>query len=177
VSRGVLRAAGGVPIGAKPGQAWLRGRYAGPYQRDALLDNDVMVETLETATSWSQLPGLWRGVGDSLRDTLRLRGTPGIVACHISHLYPSGASLYFTFMARRETDAALDQWYAVKAAACEAIVANGGTITHHHAVGRDHTPWMTAEVGELGVEILRSAKERLDPAGIMNPGKLIPAAD
>jgi alkyldihydroxyacetonephosphate synthase len=172
-TRGLLRAAGGVPIGSKPGQAWLRGRYAGPYQRDALLDNDVMVETLETATSWSQLPGLWRGVGDSLRDTLTLRGTPGIVACHISHLYPSGASLYFTFMARRE-EAALDQWYAVKAAACEAIVANGGTVTHHHAVGRDHTPWMTAEVGELGVELLRAAKDRLDPAGIMNPGKLIP---
>ena len=87
---------------------------------------------------------------------------------------PTGASLYFTFLARREEGAEIEQWRAAKAAACDAIIAAGGTITHHHAVGRDHAPWMTDEVGELGVEILRAAKERLDPAGIMNPGKLLP---
>jgi alkyldihydroxyacetonephosphate synthase len=102
------------------------------------------------------------------------RGTPPLVGAHISHLYPSGASLYFTFLARREAGAEIDQWRAAKAAACDAIIASGGTITHHHAVGRDHTPWMTYEVGELGVEVLRAAKQRLDPTGIMNPGKLLP---
>jgi alkyldihydroxyacetonephosphate synthase len=98
------------------------------------------------------------------------------VGCHVSHLYPAGASLYFTFMARAEPGAELDQWRAAKQAASRAIVANGGTITHHHAVGRDHVEWMRDEVGELGVELLRAAKERLDPAGIMNPGKLVPPA-
>jgi alkyldihydroxyacetonephosphate synthase len=93
--------------------------------------------------------------------------------CHVSHLYPTGASLYFTFMARQEEDA-LGQWSAAKSAASEAIMAGGGTITHHHGVGRDHLPWMRAELGELGIEALRAAKERLDPAGIMNPGKLLP---
>ena len=68
----------------------------------------------------------------------------------------------------------LEQWHAVKTAACEAITATRGTITHHHAVGRDHAPYMPAEVGALGVDVLRAAKERLDPTGIMNPGKLLP---
>ncbi len=133
-----------------------------------------MVETLETAATWSGLHGLYAAVGAALKDALGARGTPPAVMCHVSHLYPSGASLYFTFMARQEAGAELDQWRAAKTAACDAIAANGGTITHHHAVGRDHAPWMAGEVGEVGLDVLRAAKERLDPAGIMNPGKLLP---
>ena len=83
--------------------------------------------------------------------------------CHISHLYPDGASLYFTFLARQEEGAELQQWQSVKSAACDAIVAAGGTITHHHAIGRDHVPWMPAEVGEQGVEILQGVKTRMRP--------------
>jgi alkyldihydroxyacetonephosphate synthase len=170
---GLIRAGGGVALGHRPGDAWHRSRYAGPYLRDELLDRGVLVETLETATSWSNLEQLHRGVGDALRTALSGRGTPPLVMCHVSHLYPSGASLYFTFLAGQEEDA-LAQWRAAKTAASEAIVAGGGTITHHHAVGRDHREWITAENGPLGVEVLRAAKERLDPAGIMNPGKLLP---
>jgi alkyldihydroxyacetonephosphate synthase len=169
----LLRAGGGVSIGRRPGDVWLRSRYAAPYLRDELLDRRVMAETLETATSWANLESLHRAVADALRTSLGERGTPPLVICHVSHLYPSGASLYFTFLARQEEDA-LAQWRAAKTAASEAIVAGGGTITHHHAIGRDHRPWMRAEVGELGVELIRAAKERLDPAGIMNPGKLLP---
>jgi alkyldihydroxyacetonephosphate synthase len=169
----LLRAGGGVGLGRRPGEAWLRGRYAAPYLRDELLDRGVMVETLETATTWSGLEPLHDAVVGALRGALEARGTPPLVMCHVSHLYPSGASLYFTFLARQEDDA-LGQWGAAKAAASEAIVSGGGTITHHHAIGRDHREWMPAEVGELGIELLRAAKERLDPAGIMNPGKLLP---
>jgi alkyldihydroxyacetonephosphate synthase len=169
----LLRAGGGVALGHRPGDAWLRSRYAGPYLRDELLDRGLLVETLETATTWANLGTLHHAVGEALRAALSGRGTPPLVICHVSHLYPSGASLYFTFLARQEEDA-LAQWRAAKTAASEAIVAGGGTITHHHAIGRDHRPWMRAEVGELGVELLRAAKERLDPAGIMNPGKLLP---
>ena len=170
---GLLRAGGGVSLGHRPGDAWRRSRYSGPYLRDELLDRGVLVETLETATSWSNLARLHTAVGDALRTALSGRGTPPLVMCHVSHLYPSGASLYFTFLAKQEEDA-LAQWRAAKTAASEAIVAGGGTITHHHAVGRDHREWITAEAGPLGVEVLRAAKERLDPAGIMNPGKLLP---
>ena len=133
-----------------------------------------MVETLETATTWTDLESLHAAVGTPCASALADRGTPALVMCHVSHLYPSGASLYFTFLARQEEGAELEQWRAAKTAASEAIVAGGGTITHHHAVGRDHLPWMRDEVGELGIGLLRAAKERLDPAGIMNPGKLLP---
>ena len=173
VARG-LRAGGAVYLGQGPGRAWERARYAGPYLRDALLDAGAMAETLETAHTWSRLQQLYRAVGTAIRGALERQGTPGIVFCHISHAYPDGASLYFTFIARQRHGDEVQQWQGVKAAACEAIVAAGGTITHHHAVGRDHAPYMTAEIGASGVELLRAAKERLDPAGIMNPGKLLP---
>ena len=169
----LLRAGGGVSVGHRPGDAWHRSRYAAPYLRDELLDRGVLVETLETATNWSNLGKLHAAVGAALRSALSGRGTPPLVMCHVSHLYSSGASLYFTFLARQEDDA-LEQWRAAKTAASEAIVEGGGTITHHHAIGRDHRRWLAAESGPLGIEVLRAAKERLDPAGIMNPGKLLP---
>jgi alkyldihydroxyacetonephosphate synthase len=170
---GLLRAGGGIALGPRPGEAWLHSRYSGPYLRDELLTRRVFVDTLETATSWANLETLHGAVAEALRTTLAERGTPALVMSHVSHLYPSGASLYFTFLARQEDDA-VAQWSAAKTAASEAIVAGGGTITHHHAIGRDHRQWMRAEVGELGIELIRAAKERLDPAGIMNPGKLLP---
>jgi alkyldihydroxyacetonephosphate synthase len=170
----LLRGGGGLRLGRRPGEAWLATRYAGPYLRDELLDRGVLVETLETATNWSNLARLHAAVTQALDSTLGGRGTPPLVMCHVSHLYRSGASLYFTFLARQEAEAPLEQWRAAKSAASDAIMATGGTITHHHAVGRDHAPWMRAEVGELGLELIRAAKARLDPAGIMNPGKLLP---
>ena len=93
--------------------------------------------------------------------------------CHISHSYPTGASLYFTVMAK-QLDDPIAQWHNAKRAVGDAITAAGGTITHHHAVGADHRPWMTGEIGELGVRVLRAVKQAVDPAGILNPGKLIP---
>ena len=170
----LLRAGGGIALGRRPGELWVRSRYKGPYLRDELLDRAILVDTLETAGSWTNLDSLYRATADALRSALSERGTRPFVMCHVSHLYRSGASLYFTFMARQQDDA-LAQWRAAKAAASEAIVAAGGTITHHHAVGRDHARWMRAEVGEMGLELIRAAKERLDPAGIMNPGKLLPS--
>jgi alkyldihydroxyacetonephosphate synthase len=170
----LLRAGGGAALGRRPGDLWLRNRYAAPYLRDELLDRAVLVDTLETAATWSDLDGVYRAAREALRAALADRGTPPLVMCHVSHLYRSGASLYFTFLARQEDDA-LAQWRAAKQAASDAIVAAGGTITHHHAVGRDHARWMRAEVGEMGLALIRAAKERLDPAGVMNPGKLLPA--
>ena len=170
----ILSAHGSLALGSRPGRAWLRSRYLGPYLRDVLLGMGVLVETLETATTWSRLADLHEGVTTALVDSLAGRGTRPLVGCHVSHLYPSGASLYFTFMARAEPGSELDQWRAAKEAATQAIVDNGGTITHHHAIGRDHVGWLRDEVGELGIELLRAAKGRLDPGGIMNPGKLIP---
>jgi alkyldihydroxyacetonephosphate synthase len=174
VATRLLRSGGAAALGGAPGRAWERGRYEGPYLRDELLDLGYMVETLETAHTWRRLGELYDGVRAAIGTSLAAQGTPGIVMCHLSHAYPDGASLYFTFIAPRRRGAELEQWRATKAAASEAVVKAGGTITHHHGVGRDHVPYMRAEVGEVGVETLRAVKERLDPVGIMNPGKLLP---
>ena len=168
-----LRSGGAVPLGVRAGRAWERGRFEGPYLRDELLDLGYMVETLETAHTWTRLGELYDGVRGAIQAALEGQGTPGLAFCHLSHAYRDGASLYFTFIARRRPGEEVGQWRVVKSAACEAIVRAGGTITHHHAVGRDHAPYMPAEVGELGLEALRAVKQRLDPPGIMNPGKLL----
>ncbi len=175
IGAALLRKGGAVPLGKKAGESWEHGRYNGPYLRDELIERGIFVETLETSHTWSRLDELYKAVGGALRSTLEKGGTPPIVLCHLSHAYPDGASLYFTFVARARPGEELEQWREAKTAACEAIVGAGGTITHHHAVGTDHAPYMEAEVGALGLEILRAAKERLDPAGIMNPGKLLMA--
>jgi alkyldihydroxyacetonephosphate synthase len=134
----------------------------------------AMVETLETSHTWSRLGELHAAVAAAIHGSLAGQGTPGLVFCHLSHAYGDGASLYFTFISRSRHGAELEQWRQVKRAASEAIVASGGTITHHHAVGRDHAPYMEAEVGRTGLEVLRAVKDQLDPTGIMNPGKLLP---
>ncbi|HYM58300.1 MAG TPA: FAD-binding oxidoreductase [Solirubrobacteraceae bacterium] len=164
----LLRGAGGMAVGRAPGEAWRASRFAAPHLRDDLLDRGVLVETLETATRWSNLEALHRTVADALRDALERP----LAVCHVSHLYATGASLYFTVLARQDPADPAGQWRRAKAAASDAIVAAGGTITHHHAVGRDHTPWLGAELGGLGLELLRAMRERCDPAGVMNPGKL-----
>jgi alkyldihydroxyacetonephosphate synthase len=169
-----LRGGGAVYLGRAAGRSWEHGRYGGPYQRDLLMEMGAMAETLETSHTWTRLGELHRSVAAAIRGALDGQGTPGLVFCHLSHAYPDGASLYFTFISRARRGAEVEQWAAVKKAASEAIVANGATITHHHAVGRDHVPYMAAEVGETGLEVLRAVKERLDPTGIMNPGKLLP---
>ncbi len=170
----LARRGGGLTVGRSPGEAWRKGRFSAPYLRDELLTQGVMVETLETATSWSNLRALHRTVASAIEQALAAQGTPGLVMCHVSHLYETGASLYFTFISRQREGSELEQWAAVKRAASGAIVAGGGTITHHHAVGRDHAPWLADEVGREGVAALRALKAELDPAGIMNPGKLLP---
>jgi alkyldihydroxyacetonephosphate synthase len=166
-----LRSARALPLGRSPGRAWRAARFAGPHLRDALLDRGVLVETLETATSWSGIAALHGAVRAALADALT--ATPPVLGCHVSHLYPDGASLYFTVFARQDTDDPAGQWHAAKRAASDAIAAAGATITHHHAVGRDHVPWLAAEDGALGIELLQAVKQRCDPAGIMNPGKLL----
>ena len=166
----VLAGLGGHPLGTGPGERWAEGRFDAPYLRDALLDHGVLVETVETATFWSNRERLYADVKAALTRSL---GDGSLVLCHVSHVYETGCSLYFTVAARQGEDP-IGQWQAAKAAASEAMVAAGATITHHHAIGTDHKPWLTQEIGEVGVRVLRAVKAELDPAGILNPGVLIP---
>lgn len=171
-ARELLRRHGGVRLGASPGRAWLRSRYHGPYLRDALLDAGVLVETLETATSWSGLHRLHDTVATTLRSALSDAGTAPLVGCHVSHLYPSGASLYFTVLAPAGSDPRA-RWTAAKAMAATAILDGGGTITHHHAIGTDHRSYLRREVGDNALDALQAVARELDPTAIMNPGKLL----
>lgn len=172
-TRAVLEKNGGTSLGEAPARAWEHGRFSAPYLRDALLAVGALCETLETATTWSNIPAVKDAVTQALTSSLGESGTPALVLCHISHVYPTGASLYFTVVAGQRGNP-IEQWRAAKTAATDAMVRTGATITHHHAVGADHRPWMRDEVGDLGVEVLKAVKAALDPAGILNPGKLIP---
>ncbi|WP_285703251.1 FAD-binding oxidoreductase [Microtetraspora sp. NBRC 16547] len=160
---------GGVPLGSEPGEKWAHGRYSAPYLRDSLLAAGATVETLETACFWSGVPRLYEAVRQALTASL---GSP-LVMCHVSHVYATGASLYFTVVTAQSDDP-VGQWESAKRAVNDAIGLAGGTISHHHGVGRDHLQAYALEIGDLGVSMLRGVKERLDPAGILNPGVLIP---
>jgi alkyldihydroxyacetonephosphate synthase len=163
----MLEAAGAQPDPGA-GETWAHGRYRAPYLRDALLDAGALVETLETATFWSNLHTLYAAVTDALQTSL---GT-AVILTHISHLYRSGASLYFT-VAAAQTDDPLGQWQAAKEAASDAIVQSGGEITHHHGIGIDHRDHYARELGPLAIEALRAVKDTFDPNHVMNPGVLI----
>lgn len=169
----VLRDCGGTWLGEEPGERWAHGRYSAPYLRDALLDAGAFAETLETAGFWSRLPELYASVREALTATLTESGTPPLVMCHISHVYENGASLYFTVVSAQGDDP-VARWEPAKHAANEAILAAGGTISHHHGVGSDHRDWYVREAGPLGIDALRAVKRQLDPTGLLNPGILLP---
>ena len=160
----ILRSLHGLPLGSSPGRHWERDRFRQPYLRDALIDRGYMIDTFETAAPWSRLLALY----DVLKKTPR-----GIVACHLSHAYADGASLYFTVIDRATVGDQAAQWHAFKSIVTDAIVKHGGTISHHHGIGIDHKAWLGAERGELALDVLRAIKNQLDPHGIMNPGKLL----
>jgi alkyldihydroxyacetonephosphate synthase len=170
----LLREGGAIRLGRRVGDSWKKHRFQGPYLRDRLMDGGLLVETLETAATWSALPTVYDAVRRALRESLTRDGHAPLVMTHLSHGYPTGGSLYFTVLADRAEDLPIQQWLAAKRTATDALLAAGGTLTHHHAVGADHRPWLEREVGPLGVEVLRAVKERLDPRGICNPGVLLP---
>lgn len=164
----LLESLGGTSQGEDVG--WAAGRFRGPYLRDSLLDVGVLVETLETVTFWSGIHRVHAAVRAALTASL---GEATLVLCHVSHVYETGASLYFTVVTKQSHDP-VGQWQAAKTSASDALLDNGASITHHHAVGRDHRPWLAREIGPVGVGMLRALKAELDPTGILNPGVLIP---
>jgi alkyldihydroxyacetonephosphate synthase len=164
--------AGGRPLG-DAGGAWRASFLRAPHLRDRLVLLGVLVETFETAVTWERLDGLVDRVGGTVREALRRTCGGGVVTCRLTHAYPDGAAPYFTVLAPARRGAELAQWAEVKAAAAEAVLAAGGTVTHHHAVGRDHRPWYDRQRPEPFALALRAAKRALDPAGVLNPGVLI----
>jgi alkyldihydroxyacetonephosphate synthase len=168
----ICRKNGAVPLGKGAGGEWYHGRYDHPYLRDIMFGWGVMTDTLETATTWDNIMNLYRTTKDAIRQALTDFDSKSIVTCHLSHSYETGSSLYFIFLGKIATGREIEQWEHIKKLAGDCILANGGTITHHHGVGYEHAPWFVKEYGESGMAALRGLKKSLDPAGIMNPGKL-----
>lgn len=168
----ICRKNGALPLGRMAGEEWYKGRYDNPYFRDLLMNWGVMIDTLETATNWDNVMTLYRSVKKAISQALEDYNSPSIVTCHLSHSYVNGSSLYFIFLGRNVPGKEIEQWEHLKKMAGEAILASGGTITHHHGVGYEHAPWFKEEVGPEALEALKALKASCDPAGIMNPGKL-----
>lgn len=166
---------GGVHVGRAFGKQWHKSRFMTPYLRNALWEIGYAVDTVETAVNWTNVPYLLAAVEEGLRGALAEFGERVHVFTHLSHLYASGASVYTTYLFRIASDPeeTLRRWRLLKAAASEAIVTHGGTISHQHGVGIDHAPYLSAEKGELGLAVLRDTFQRFDPMGLMNPGKLL----
>jgi len=169
-----LRVVESGPRGAA-GQAWRSTFVRAPYLREQLVLLGVLVETFETAVTWDRLDGLVAAVTGAVTDALRRVCGGGTVTCRLTHAYVDGAAPYFTVLAPARRGSEVAQWDEVKAAGAEAIAAAGGTITHHHAVGRDHRPWYDTQRPDPFALALRAAKQALDPAGVLNPGVLLPA--
>ena len=159
--------------GSGPARRWYAERFETPYLRDSLLDHGILVDTVETAAPWSALRGVYHAGGKALREALWEHGGAGLVLCHVSHIYPDGASLYFTFFGNARAGQEVAQWEAVKDAVTRALLAAGGALSHHHGIGADHAPYLGKVVGEDGLLVLRALKRELDPEGVMNPGKLL----
>lgn len=160
-------------LGNTVGYKWYKSRFELPYLRDCLLDKCILVDTLETATTWSNLERLYKGVQKGLKAGIEETGVKGLVACHISHVYAEGASLYYTFAAKQNQSNEIEQWQIIKNSASDAISVFGGTISHHHGVGYEHSKWLPAEIGKTGVEIIKGIKEKLDPNNIMCPRNIL----
>ncbi len=184
---GIAREHGGQPQDPKPeggrsetADSWRSAFLQVPYLRDSLIACGILTETFETAITWDRFEDFHAEVIDATRRSVaRVTGAPvdgegaPRVSCRLTHVYPDGCAPYFTVVAPARRGSELEQWDEIKAAASEALIGGGGTITHHHAVGRDHRPWYDRQRPAPFAAALRAAKAELDPAAVLNPGVLI----
>jgi alkyldihydroxyacetonephosphate synthase len=165
---------GGEGAGADAVGSWREAFLGAPYMRDVLISAGVLAETFETAITWDRFPSFHERVIAAAEQAVReVCGSPGKVFCRFTHVYPDGPAPYFTVLARARRGAEVEQWEAIKQAVSDVLIDAGATITHHHAVGRDHRPWYDRQRPDPFALAFAGAKSAIDPAGIMNPGVLI----
>jgi alkyldihydroxyacetonephosphate synthase len=171
---------GGGTSGEDSVGAWRHAFLAAPYLRDTFVACGVLSDTFETAITWERFGDFHKGVMDTARRAIADAcgappdgpGSPRL-SCRLTHVYPDGPAPYYTVLCPARRGGEVEQWDEIKAAVSEAVIGAGGTITHHHAVGRDHRPWYDRQRPEPFAEALRAAKRRIDPAGVLNPGVLV----
>jgi alkyldihydroxyacetonephosphate synthase len=157
----------------RPDQAWRSAFLRMPYHRDALARHSVIVETFETACTWDRFPRLHRAISDAARQAFHDITGAGLLTCRFTHVYPDGPAPYYSVYAPGRWGSAAAQWDEIKSAVSEVLATHGATITHHHAVGRDHRPWYDRQRPEPFAAALSAAKRALDPGGVLNPGVLV----
>jgi alkyldihydroxyacetonephosphate synthase len=168
----VYRKFGAIPLGTGPGRAFQQGKYDFPYLRDFMLGHGVMADVSETSTLWSKLLPLYESSRHAIQKAINTEEQPGLVGCHVSHSYHAGASLYFTFGFTAKPGDEMGQYLRIKKAAEDSFLEHGATLSHHHAVGYEHLPWLERDVSTAGLTAIEAVKSGLDPSGVMNPGKL-----
>jgi alkyldihydroxyacetonephosphate synthase len=171
----IFRANGGFPAISMIGEMWRKSRFLSPYLRNTLWDYGYAIDTLETAVPWRSVHMLHKAITTSLDKVSSEMERPIHVFAHLSHVYPDGASIYVTYIFPRDSDPEhlLQYWQMLKTTASHIILKAGGTISHQHGVGFDHAQYLLTEKGSVGIETLDALCKRLDPDGILNPGKLL----
>jgi alkyldihydroxyacetonephosphate synthase len=171
----IARKHGGFAVGTTIGHLWRKSRFLSPYLRNTLWEQGYALDTVETALPWSKVEATALAVQAAIREALQVFNERVLVFAHLSHVYGDGASIYTTYLWRRsaDPDQTLAQWQAMKHAASQAILEHGGTISHQHGVGLDHKPYLEAEKGSIGLQLIAAVRDQLDPDRLLNPGKLI----
>jgi alkyldihydroxyacetonephosphate synthase len=162
-----------VKLGKSIGDKWYKTRFELPYLRDSLMDMSIMVDTLETSTIWSNIENLYFLVKNSINKGIEETSKKGLVACHISHVYHEGASLYYTFISPMKKGNELEQWEKIKIYATDSIAYNNASISHHHGIGKDHSRWLKNQINQEGINIIKTLKNYFDPKEIFNPQNLL----
>ena len=165
----------GVCLGAEPGRSFAKVKFDFPHLRDYVMDRSIMADVSETATTWGNLRSMHKNGLTDVEQAIKETGVDAWVGCHLSHSYRTGASLYFTFGCQQREGREIEQYLYIKKAAEDAFMKNGGTLSHHHAVGTEHLPWVEEVLSPTGLKAVKALKAGLDPNGIMNPGKIIPS--
>jgi alkyldihydroxyacetonephosphate synthase len=170
----ILKRHGGFALGKSVGDTWSKDKFNIPYLRDYIMDYGCMADVAETSTLWSNVLPLYNATIAAVKARFEQAGGTGFIGCHISHTYRTGACLYFTFAARQPEGQELEHYYSYKRLVTDTIMSMSGTLSHHHAVGIEHRPWMNMEISPAGLRTLHAIKASLDPKCVLNPRKLLP---
>lgn len=168
----IIKANNGIQLPSSASANWHKNRFSLPYMRETLIQNRILIDMFETVTYWNNLIPLYNYIKESLKNNSDYFNKGGIIFCHVSHIYETGASLYFTLMAPQKLGDEVQQWENIKSIISEAIIKKGGAISHHHGVGKDHRKWYLEQLNPQTKLLLNAIKNQVDPNNIMNAGKL-----